>query len=392
MKKTIIFLIVMLCSIVLLVSCGKQIETSEVVNDTTIETSDVEETTTETTKEETTTETTKEETIASIETERIETTITEQPITESAEEYSTVVSTIETTVEETTQPEYSLIVTRNLGDGKIFVSKTGDEFPTVIYEMIYYLMEPHGDLAKFGSLWYCGEYNSSHVGLLSYGLVGDPSTSETVDGFTFVSPYYNFKYTVYKEGKTYSLTEAFIKGILTHDDIEELYWNYASNLIRYSFSLMQTDELEDAYAWYEKNYTVVDSLPKYSLDIEIVSTTKPVDEIPAIIYKMGNYYMKPYQNWAEPIGDLHYIGEYNSAQVSLFTIGVLDYGTMEEIVDGFAFVSPYGNFGYTVYRNGKIYSLTEAFENGVLTHNDLEELYSNYMTNYTNYKITCVKN
>ncbi|MCH5351475.1 MAG: hypothetical protein J1F39_05870 [Clostridiales bacterium] len=69
-----------------------------------------------------------------------------------------------------------------------------------------------------------GEFNGAHVVMLN-GVYPDALSEETVDGVTFYHSQIK-SFDVYKNGKFYTLREAFDNGLLTHDNLVTLSESY----------------------------------------------------------------------------------------------------------------------------------------------------------------------
>ena len=127
---------------------------------------------------------------------------------------------------------------------------------------------------------------------------------------------------------------------------------------------------------------------------ELENKDKPVlDEAKAAEIKTAYYNLNKqhfvsefYTYTAEDV-TLTFYGEYNGAYVMFIDTPYLAYldAITTQVVDGVTFV--YGSsHTLDVYNNGSFYSVGEAFENGLLTHNDLVDI-----NNRKNNKLYCIR-
>ena len=82
---------------------------------------------------------------------------------------------------------------------------------------------------------------------------------------------------------------------------------------------------------------------------------------------------------------LRHYGEFNETYVFMMDINGYDAltGIFHDIISDVVFIYPSGN-KLTVYSDGKFYSLKEAFEKELLTHDNLLEVQTNYRSDHEN--------
>lgn len=180
-----------------------------------------------------------------------------------------------------------------------------------------------------------GEFGGTHVVLFN-GIYAQENSSETVDDVTF---YYSCitGLHAYNKGSFYTLQEAFDNGLLTHADLVTVRDNHKS-------------EFEWLY-------------------------TSPNHAHAAIAFEYGRVNADVCSVDKQNISFSCY-GEYAGTHIVLFD-GMFDSALTSETVDGVTFNHTCIRHFYA-YNKGKLCTLQEAFDNGLITHKDLLDLKSNF--------------
>lgn len=187
---------------------------------------------------------------------------------------------------------------------------------------------------------YLGEYHGVYALMIAPfdALFSTDMPTETIDGVTF---YYSSgqKISVYDGVGFYSLREAFGRGLLSHEDlvaIEERHGGMSIN-----------EQVKELVA----KTTVRETYYKAVVQPQFEGAT--IDEI-----SICKYY-----------------GEFGNVYVAMVTTPYFDYteALWNEKIDGIVIHYTDGNRALAFY-DGAVYTLTEAFKRGLLTHDDLQAI------------------
>lgn len=201
-----------------------------------------------------------------------------------------------------------------------------------------------------------GEFDGTNVLIISFknSDVGDAERIEVVDGVDF---YFNvwIKFDVYHDGAFYTLQEAFNNSWLTHEDLLTVRSNHrAAN--------------EKFYEDYEE---------------EKETTKSPVVLEDAIKREIIAAFVEAHKNDKYPLSEeeisLRCFGAFDGAYVLFVDVKGLDYDTAiwKEVVADSEFMYSNGQ-RLTVYFDGSFYTLIEAYENGILSSENLQTAQWNY--------------
>lgn len=201
-----------------------------------------------------------------------------------------------------------------------------------------------------------GEFDGTYVLIISCKGIDSATvlSSETVDGVDFHF-HIGISFDVYRKGAFYTLQEAFDSGWLTHEDLLTVRSNHRAE---YEFLYKDYDGSE------EKDET------KIVLDKSIER------EIIAAVIAAHSDYKYPLN---EEDFSLRCFGAFDGVYVLFVDCTMWNYtaDVTQVIIDGVEFVYGSGQ-RLQVYKDGGFYSLTEAFENGILSHDELLTVQKNY--------------
>ena len=195
-----------------------------------------------------------------------------------------------------------------------------------------------GDFYEYGGgsfkhdIFYFGEYNGAHV-FFPHVPAGAAYTYDFVAGLTFVYSDTN-KLLVCYEGKIYGLEEAYAQGVMDFDDFYDLYSSFQRKLL------------------YRDEQQIIED------------------------------YLKQYPQYAGKEIEVGYLYEYNNAKL-IWVKGDQEHTAFNK----FEYIGPC-KFYYTttqrqlVYRDGKFYSLQEAYDLGIIDQYALEKLECRYRHTY----------
>lgn len=201
-----------------------------------------------------------------------------------------------------------------------------------------------------------GEFDGTYVLIISVKDM-DATTAlndVTVDGVDFHF-HIGITFDVYRKGAFYTLQEAFDSGLLTHEDLLTVRRNHRAEY-EYLYEEFDKPDIKD------KTTIFLDE----AIEREIIA---------AVIAAHSDYKYPLHEEYFS----LRCFGAFDGVYVLFVDCTQWGYtaDVTQIIVDGVEFVYGSGQ-RLEVYKDGEFYSLTEAFENGILSHDDLLTVQSNY--------------
>ena len=201
----------------------------------------------------------------------------------------------------------------------------------------------------------CAEFDNTHVLIYESKIYSQAFSTETVDGVTFIHSRV-LTFDVYREGEFKTLQEAFDSGWLTHE-----------NLLTLQSSHRAKNEKD------YKNYEEEIKSP-FSIDKEKRKEIKVA-------------FIAAHANDENPVTEdeisLRCYGVFDNVYVLFVDVVGWGYtGAVEtDIIADIQFIYSCSQ-KMTVYSGGAFYSLPDAYENGILSRDDLLNVQENYIKDY----------
>lgn len=199
------------------------------------------------------------------------------------------------------------------------------------------------------------EFGNTHVLIYESKIYSQAFSTETVDGITFIHSRV-LTFDVYREGEFKTLQEAFDSGWLTHENLLTLQSNHRA-------------KNEEWYKYYEEENESPIAIDK-EISKEIVTA-----------------FIAAHINDKHPVTEdeisLRCYGVFDNVYVLFVDVVSWGYGAaiLTEIIADLQFIYSCGQ-KMTVYSDGAFYSLTDAYENGILSRDNLLTVQENYIKDH----------